>query len=37
MKKHVLLIMEMCAGGDLLGYVRRRKRLSEKEAKLLFK
>jgi serine/threonine protein kinase len=35
--KHVLMVMEMCAGGDLLGYVRKRKRLDEPTAKLMFK
>lgn len=35
--KHVLMVMEMCAGGDLLLYVRKRKRLTEKTAKFLFK
>ena len=29
--------MELCAGGDLLSYVRRRKKLDETLAKYLFK
>jgi serine/threonine protein kinase len=27
--KHILFIMELCAGGDLLNYVRKRRRLRE--------
>jgi hypothetical protein len=34
--KHILFVMEMCAGGDLLGYVRKRRRLKEFVAKKLF-
>ena len=33
----MLLSMELCAGGDLLNYVRKRKKLDEEEAKVLFK
>jgi serine/threonine protein kinase len=33
----VMMVMEMCAGGDLLAYVRRRKRLSEPAARKMFK
>ena len=29
--------MELCAGGDLLSFVRRRKKLDEFQAKFLFK
>jgi hypothetical protein len=28
-EKHVLFVMEMCAGGDLLNYVRKRRKLKE--------
>lgn len=35
--RHILLVMELCAGGDLLNYVRKRKKLSEDCAKVLFK
>jgi len=33
----MILAMELCAGGDLLNYVRKRKKLEESEAKVLFK
>jgi serine/threonine protein kinase len=36
-KKHFLLVMEMCAGGDLLNYVRKRRKLKEPNAKNIFK
>ena len=36
-KRHMLLAMELCAGGDLLNYVRKRKKLEEVEAKVIFK
>lgn len=36
-KRHVLFIVELCAGGDLLNYVRRRRRLKEPIAQLIFK
>jgi 5'-AMP-activated protein kinase catalytic alpha subunit len=36
-KRHMILAMELCAGGDLLNYVRKRKKLDESEAKVLFK
>jgi serine/threonine protein kinase len=29
--------MELCAGGDLLSYVRKRRKLNENVAKYLFK
>ena len=35
--RHILLVMELCAGGDLLNYVRKRKKLDEDIAKYLFK
>ena len=35
--KHVLFVIEMCSGGDLLNYVRKRRRLKEDIAKYLFK
>ena len=34
---HLCFVMELCAGGDLLSYVRRRKKLDETVAKYLFK
>jgi len=36
-KKHVLFIVELCAGGDLLNYVRRRRRLKEPIAQLILR
>ena len=36
-KRHMILAMELCAGGDLLNYVRKRKKLEEGEARVLFK
>ena len=36
-EKHILFSMEMCAGGDLLNYVRKRRKLKEPVAKVLFK
>jgi serine/threonine protein kinase len=36
-KRHMILSMELCAGGDLLNYVRKRKKLDEEEAKVIFK
>jgi len=35
--KHYLIVMELCPGGDLLNYVRKRRKLTEKNAKYLFK
>jgi serine/threonine protein kinase len=35
--KHILFVMELCAGGDLLNYVRKRKRVKENMAKFIFK
>lgn len=36
-KKHILFVLEMCSGGDLLNYVRKRRRLKEDCAKYMFK
>lgn len=36
-KSHLCFVMELCAGGDLLSYVRRRKKLDEKHARFFFK
>ena len=36
-KKHIIIVMELCAGGDLLNYVRKRRRLKEPYAKKIFK
>ena len=35
--KHYLFVLELCAGGDLLTYVRKRRKLNENVAKYLFK
>jgi len=35
--RHIMLAMELCAGGDLLNYVRKRRKLEEPTAKVLFK
>ena len=35
--KHHLIVMELCPGGDLLNYVRKRRKLNEKMAKFVFK
>jgi serine/threonine protein kinase len=35
--KHLLMVMEYAGGGDLLQYVKKRKRLDETEAKRIFK
>lgn len=35
--KHILFVMELCAGGDLLNYVRKRRKLKEDVAKSIFK
>ena len=32
-----LIVMELCSGGDLLNYVRKRRKLAEPIAKLAFK
>ena len=36
-EKHVCFVMELCQGGNLLSYVRRRRKLKENVAKYLFK
>lgn len=36
-KRHMILAMELCAGGDLLNYVRKRKKLDEDVSKVIFK
>ena len=36
-KRHIMLVMELCAGGDLLNFVRKRKKCDEPLAKVLFK
>lgn len=35
--KQIVIVMELCAGGDLLNYVRKRRRLKEPVAKKIFK
>jgi len=35
--KHIVFAMELCAGGDLLNYVRKRRKLKEDLAKYIFK
>lgn len=35
--RHIMLVMELCAGGDLLNFVRKRKKLDEDIARVLFK
>jgi serine/threonine protein kinase len=36
-EKNVVIVMELCAGGDLLNYVRRKRRLKEPVAIKIFK
>ena len=36
-ESHIVYVMEVCGGGDLLTYVRRRRKLKEDHAKFLFK
>lgn len=36
-EKSLVIVMELCAGGDLLNYVRRRRRLKEPVARKIFK
>jgi 5'-AMP-activated protein kinase, catalytic alpha subunit len=36
-EQHIVYVMEVCGGGDLLTYVRRRRKLKEDIAKFLFK
>lgn len=35
--KHIIFVMELGSGGDLLNYVRKRRKLKEDVAKLIFK
>ena len=35
-EKHYIIIIELCPGGDMIGYVRRRKKLSEEIARHFF-
>jgi len=35
--RHIMLVMELCAGGDLLNFVRKRKKLDEMTGKIIFK
>ena len=35
--RHIVLVMELCAGGDLLNYVRKRKKVDEASARKIFK
>lgn len=35
--KHIIIVMELCAGGDLLNYVRKRRKLKEPYAQKIFK
>ena len=37
MTKHIVFVMEICAGGDLLNYVRKRRKLKEDIAQYIFK
>lgn len=36
-QRHFLIVMELCSGGDLLNYVRKRRKLTEDFAKYFFK
>ena len=36
-QKHIILVMELCQGGDLLNYVRKRRKLSPETTKFIFK
>jgi len=35
--KHICFVMELCQGGDILSYVRKRRKLKEDNARYLFK
>jgi len=35
--KHIVFVIELCAGGDLLNYVRKRRKLKEQSAKYIFR
>lgn len=34
---HTCIVLELCPGGDLLSYVRKRRKLPEKQAKYIFR
>lgn len=34
---HICMVMELCPGGDLLSYVRKRRKLPELQSKYLFR
>lgn len=34
---HICIVMELCPGGDLLSYVRKRRKLTENQAKYIFR
>jgi len=36
-EKHIVFVMEVCGAGDLLTYVRKRRKLKEDQAKYIFK
>lgn len=36
-EKHIVFVLELCAGGDLLNYVRKRRKLNENLGKVIFK
>ena len=36
-EQNIVIVMEICAGGDLLNYVRKRRKLKEPVAKKIFK
>jgi serine/threonine protein kinase len=36
-EKHICLVMELCPGGDLLSYIRKRRILTETWSKYLFR
>ncbi len=36
-EQHILMVMELCAGGDLLYYVRKRRKLREDIAREFFR
>lgn len=36
-QQHIVFVMEVCGGGDLLSYVRKRHKLKEDVSKFLFK
>lgn len=35
--RHICIVMELCPGGDLLSYVRKRRKLPEQQSKYIFK